>query len=309
MLKENLNAINKFQERLLNTGRSKATVNQYTYWLNCFFEFNKKKFSEITAEDIDKFIAFRRKKEIQRRTQPLGQGKGRISSGQPGEFNSRTLNSFYCSLRTFYSVLGLPEKRDLIVRAKNKKTTIKIIEKNEIKKIFENPNLIKTKYLELSSKISEFYIKRDICLIYFIFSAGTRIGETVKIKESDLKLERKVPVVFVSGKSGERFIELSFKWLELFNEYKNLKPSSDYLFCSRTGQALALGTLKNIVRRLTGYSPHKFRHAFAVFLLEQGKTIKEVSEALGHSKIETTSLYLDLIKNPKKRVGSPLDSM
>ena len=39
-------------------------------------------------------------------------------------------------------------------------------------------------------------------------------------------------------------------------------------------------------------SPHKFRHAFASRMLERGATLAEVKDALGHSSIATTSIFL-----------------
>jgi site-specific recombinase XerD len=59
-----------------------------------------------------------------------------------------------------------------------------------------------------------------------------------------------------------------------------------------------------IARRITTHSLH---HCFATHLLESGTAIRTVQDLLGHASLETTMIYLDVMKRPCHRAPSPLD--
>jgi site-specific recombinase XerD len=55
------------------------------------------------------------------------------------------------------------------------------------------------------------------------------------------------------------------------------------------------------------FSSHSLRHSFATHLLDQGNDIHTIKELLGHSKIETTMIYLHLQQKKRATLCSPLD--
>jgi integron integrase len=52
---------------------------------------------------------------------------------------------------------------------------------------------------------------------------------------------------------------------------------------------------------------HSLRHSFAMHLLESGYSIRAIQELLGHSKMSTTMIYAQLLKQSSRGVRSPLD--
>jgi site-specific recombinase XerD len=58
-----------------------------------------------------------------------------------------------------------------------------------------------------------------------------------------------------------------------------------------------------------GYSAHTLRHSFATHLLDQGVDIHSIKELLGHTKLETTMIYLHLQQSKRATLVSPLDAI
>jgi len=52
---------------------------------------------------------------------------------------------------------------------------------------------------------------------------------------------------------------------------------------------------------------HLLRHSFATHLLEQKVDIRLIQVLLGHSKLETTSLYAQVATKVLQEVTSPLE--
>jgi integron integrase len=54
---------------------------------------------------------------------------------------------------------------------------------------------------------------------------------------------------------------------------------------------------------------HTLRHSFATHLYESGTGIEDIKELLGHSRLETTMIYVHVARPPEKRIKSPLEDL
>lgn len=142
-----------------------------------------------------------------------------------------------------------------------------------------------------------------------LLSSGCRISEVVNMNISDINFS--TGEVRVLGKGNkERIVELSTRAIFRINIYlNNRNDDNDALFVSKTGKHKRLGknTLEKVIKKLgenaklkRDIHPHLLRHTFACCKFAETKDIYTVSQLMGHSKCETTMIYLHGTTNRKK---------
>jgi integrase/recombinase XerD len=154
---------------------------------------------------------------------------------------------------------------------------------------------------------------RDKCILEFMYFAGLRVSEVVKMKKDQINLTTKYGMVR-GGKGGkDRKIKiLSDTCIQDLKSYlDSRKDNSDYLFVKKNGTPLTTAAIQKLVRTCKQkaginkrVTPHVFRHSFATHLLDQGEDIRVIQELLGHSSLDTTKQYaevsqkrLDMVKD------------
>ena len=139
-------------------------------------------------------------------------------------------------------------------------------------------------------------------ILMLAYGAGLRIGEAVRVRLLDIDRERNVLRVQQGKGKKDRYARLTPGLLELLREYwrefrpqKLLFPGAvgDKQYDQTTpGQLLKRACRKaGITKRV---SMHTLRHTFATHLLEQKVDIRVIQVLLGHKKLETTSLYVQV---------------
>ena len=154
---------------------------------------------------------------------------------------------------------------------------------------------------------------RDFALVVFLCSTGVREGEVIGCLVRDLVQEDEVGYrVAVTGKgSKSRTIPVHAEAAAAVQVYLAdraqrigpIDPASP-LFVRSSGRALDASAVYRLVARSfdragvprrQGSMVHALRHSFATHALDGGATILEVQRLMGHSSLETTRLYLDIV--------------
>jgi integrase/recombinase XerD len=153
------------------------------------------------------------------------------------------------------------------------------------------------------------------------YGAGLRINEVTTLKVSDIDGERKTLHVEQGKGRKDRYALLSPVLLDVLQRWwkegraSGLLLDGGWLFpgqnpvnpmsnrqLSRAIRAAAADA--EIDKRVT---MHLLRHSFATHLLEQKVDIRLIQVLLGHSKLETTSLYAQVATDILQEVTSPLE--
>lgn len=160
---------------------------------------------------------------------------------------------------------------------------------------------------------------QERCVVGLLYGCGLRISEvcTLRIQDIDSSNQR---IKVVQGKGGkDRFTLLPPTLLEQLRAYYVAAGSpKEYLFTSKqTQRALHVRSMQLVVNKAMGkagftagkFTAHTLRHSFATHLLNQGNNIHVIKTLLGHSKLETTMIYLHLQHHTQLGIISPLEKL
>ena len=125
--------------------------------------------------------------------------------------------------------------------------------------------------------------------------------------------------VFQGKGAKDRYTLLPVKLLEQLRLlYVQEGRPKEYLFTSKqTKRAMHVRSLQLVVNgamdkagyKTKPFTAHTLRHSFATHMLNCGNNIHVIKTLLGHSKIETTMVYLHLQKHTQLSIVSPLDAV
>jgi integrase/recombinase XerC len=146
--------------------------------------------------------------------------------------------------------------------------------------------------------------RRDLALLEFVYSAGTRASEAVALDRADLDLARCIAKVRGKGRK-ERLVAVGSKARDALRAYlddparpRPAAKARDAVFLNARGGRLttrALGLITEKAALAAGLPrrihPHLLRHSFATHLLDRGADLKSVQELLGHANLTTTQVY------------------
>lgn len=145
---------------------------------------------------------------------------------------------------------------------------------------------------------------RDHALLLLLTVYGLRAGEVVRLRLNNFDWEQELLTVIRSKSGRSQIYPLSrVVGAALIRYLREARPSTSLreMFVTRHPpfRPMDRGTLYLIVARrlravnpsLAHHGPHALRHACATYLLEQGLSLKEIGDHLGHRHPDTTRIY------------------
>ena len=216
------------------------------------------------------------------------------------KLGDRSINYYNSVIRFIYEVTldKVLNKKQLPMR-KKKKTVYKVLTKEELSTFF--------------NCVDDFKFKTIFMLAY---GSGLRIGEIANLRVEDID-SKNMRIFIREGKGNkERYTMLSKQSLEMlriyWSKYRQNKRRGR-IFLSESGAAITVGVIREHFRRYRKKAKlsekvtmHTLRHCYATNLIENGATLIQVKELMGHSNIRSTMEYVH-VANIDLGLESPLD--
>lgn len=250
---------------------------QYCINIECI-KIEKINFDIIDDELIKRYLDYvENKNSISTRNQRLAAFKS---------FYQYVMTELPSQLFNGFKILKIPKK-------KTNKPIIDYISQEALSLVFDQPDITTKKG------------RNDLVILTTLYDTACRISEFLNIKLKDIHFAS-VPYIEVYGKGRKKRIvtvrEDIKNNLEKYIYENNIIDNDQYLFShngkvyTRQGITSLIAKYVNIAKKEKDifpkkYTPHIFRHSKAMHLLQNGATLEEIQDYLGHEFIETTRVY------------------
>jgi site-specific recombinase XerD len=260
-------------------GLSPRTIKTYFHCVQKFLKSNKKELKFITKKDVEDYLFML------------------VDKGRPGN----TINVYLNAIKFFFDKVL---KRQLTVNIAYSKTpkTLPVF-------------LTKEETIRLFSAIGN---KKHQLMIKLMYATGMRVSELASLKVKDFQFDQNYGWVRQGKGRKDRLFVIAVKLKEEllgWVEEKGL-DFEDWLFPGQGRGHISAQTIYLIVKKATKKArirkkvhPHTLRHSFATHLIQNGYAVTEVQPLMGHSKMETTMIYLHMASPNLLRIESPFDSL
>ena len=158
---------------------------------------------------------------------------------------------------------------------------------------------------------------RDRLLFLLFHNTGARVQELADLTFADLRLDAPAQVILTGKGRKQRVVPLWPETVQAARHHRSLlQPASDgeHIFRNAHGNPITRFGIRHIVSRHAAaaartspqfaairVTPHVFRHTTALHLVQAGVDIVSVKEILGHADIKTTSLYVQIDLDTKRK--------
>ena len=264
---ENIQILDRYRACMMVEGKSPATIEQYLYRLNHMYTTCKIDLKSMGPYDIRFYLAICKRNGC----------------------CNRTLESIRAYISAFYKWMtyeGMIEKNPCV--------TIKPIKyTEEIKEAFSE--------LEVEKLRANCKSVKERAIIEMLLSTGVRISELEMMNRDDLDFTSNAVHVKHGKGDKERLTYMSpVAAYYMFQYLNSRKDSANEIFQSNSKTRMNSGgyrfLLHSIGKRadVTNVHPHRFRRTFATNLNNKGMAIQHIQQLLGHTKLDTTMIYVNV---------------
>ena len=150
---------------------------------------------------------------------------------------------------------------------------------------------------------------RDKAMLEILYATGIKVSELIELKVGDINLQ--IGILHLKNGKKERIVPIYPAAIRSVANYLvNVRPAivleenEDKLFTNMNGKPMSRQGFWKIIKHYADtagiqkdITPHTLRHSFAAHLLENGATLSDIKEMLGHSDISSTQIYAQMMKS------------
>jgi len=133
-------------------------------------------------------------------------------------------------------------------------------------------------------------------IIFTLLDTGLRVAELAGLKKNNIQWQERRLVIYGKGgiygkKSKRRILPMT----------ERVRLALERHFSFEDSLGITARTIQNIVKRVANragitkpVSPHVLRHTFSISCIRKGISTRTLMQLLGHDRLSTTEIYLNL---------------
>ncbi len=131
---------------------------------------------------------------------------------------------------------------------------------------------------------------REKFVVWTLLDTGLRLSEFADLKKDNIQRQERRLVIY--GKKTKR---------RIIPTTERVRRLMEYHFAENNNTGMVKRTVARIVKKVAGkagiskpVSPHVLRHTFSVNCIKKGISTRALQTLLGHDRLTTTEIYLNL---------------
>ena len=137
---------------------------------------------------------------------------------------------------------------------------------------------------------------REKFVVWTLLDTGLRLSEFADLKKDNIQWQEKRLVIY--GKGGPYGKKTKRRIIPMTERVRKLL---EYHFAENNDTGITTRTVARIVKKVADkagiskpVSPHVLRHTFSVNCIKKGISTRALQTLLGHDRLTTTEIYLNL---------------